>query len=187
MEKLIKPTQPTKESRALAAAIAESGLTKAAIAEQLDVSPGMVSQWASGHRPVSFGQALGLSAILRIADPASISAAFAELQDQLEASNAGATVSDGQVTKRRVKSLGRMPAISGMSDVDPELAIHRLENDVYALNLALGALTSVMVAHRPAEAQAAAAAMKRNIPSSYRDTGLIQQLISVLERAGAPG
>lgn len=168
-KKTITPT-PTRESRALAAAISDSGMTKAAIAEQIGVSPGLVSQWASGYRPIAPEHAPALGTLLRI-DPASISNGFAKI------------VQTGAVVAIGGKSTP-VGATSQQPVEDSDLAIARLQNDVHALTLALGSLTAVMVGHRPAEAQAVAAAMRRNVPAKYQDTGLIQQLLSMLDKAG---
>jgi hypothetical protein len=63
------------------------------------------------------------------------------------------------------------------------LQIARLENDIHAINMALGTLMATMVEHRPAEAVEAAAALRKKSPKEYVDQGLILELIEVLEKA----
>lgn len=67
----------------------------------------------------------------------------------------------------------------------PDLQIARLENDIHALNLAIGSLVSVMVNHRPAEAGDVAGALRRQVPEKFRDQGLLSELLAVLDKAGA--
>lgn len=69
-----------------------------------------------------------------------------------------------------------------ITDDADEQRITRLENDIHALNLALSALTAVMVLHRPAEALAAAESVRKLAPSNYQDRGLIGELLEVLEQ-----
>jgi hypothetical protein len=68
-------------------------------------------------------------------------------------------------------------------DRSTDLKIARLENDVHVLNIVLGTLVATMVDHRPAEAQDAAAALKKATPAKYLEGDLIQGLIEVLEHA----
>lgn len=76
------------------------------------------------------------------------------------------------------------------SDLDPDqrrqsIKIAHLENDIHALNIALGALVATMVVHRPAEAAEAAAAFRKAVPREFADKGLIPELIAVLESGKA--
>lgn len=158
-----KTPKPTKESRILEAAINGSGMTKEAIAAVIGVSPGMVSQWSSGYRPVAPERAAALARAVGLDDPASISHGYAE------------TVSSGSAALKLDQVDNEAPT---------DLAIARLQNDVHALTMAIGSLTAVMVAHRPAEAQAVGAALRRNVPAKFRDQGMIRELLSVLDRAG---
>lgn len=162
-----KPAAPsTSEARILSTAIESARITKAAIAEHLRVTPATVSQWASGHRPVPADKAARLGMLVN-AQPETLSRAYRELSE----SNAGNVVPVRQSTE--------------VDQRDPALVIARLENDIHALNLAVGALTAVMVAHRPAEASDAAAALRRRVPAKFRDRGLVHELIELLDKAGA--
>ncbi|HDS1649038.1 TPA: helix-turn-helix transcriptional regulator [Stenotrophomonas maltophilia] len=160
-----KAPEPTRESRILAAAVEESGQKKKDIADAAGVSPAELYQWATARRPVPAERAATLARVLGIEDPSSISIGYAEI----------AASTDGAL------ALASAPS-SRASEVPSDLSIARLQNDVHALSLALGALTTVMVAHRPAEAQDVASALRRNVPAKFRDRGLIQELIQVLEK-----
>lgn len=156
-----KPAPPP-EAIALDQAIKRQRLKKAAIAEHLDVHPSYVSQMVSGLRPVPADMAVPLAKLLD-ADPKLISKAFREVQS-----------SGGNVVPFRTP---------GEADDRPyELVIARLENDVHALNLALGALASVMVVHRPAEAADAAATLRRLVPAKFLGKGFVHELIALLEK-----
>lgn len=159
-----KPT-PTAQSLALTAAINKAKLTKAAIAEHAGVSPPMVSQWASGHRPVPADKARRLGELLGIA-PERISASFASVAEH----------EPGNVVPLRKGAESEQP-------LRPDLVIARLQNDVDALRYALAALVSVMTVHRPAEAEAAAKAIRRAVPAKFRDQGFVHELVAVLDRA----
>lgn len=164
---------PTKESRIIAAAVktclsASSDLTKAAIAEQIGVGPPMLYQWETGRRPVAPEKAAKVAQVLGIDDPGMISPGYAESLANAIGANA----------------LALKPSRSGPDAAPTDLAIARLQNDVHALSLALGAFTAVMVAHRPAEAQAVSAAVRRKIPAKWKDQGLIRELLEVLDKAG---
>ncbi len=147
----------SKESLALSAAIANSGMTKAAIALQIGVTAANVSQWATGRRPVPVAHAEQLATLLDV-KPESVCAAYAKL------------VANGS-------------AISVRADVRPDLEISRLQNDVHALNIALGALVVTMVKHRPAEARDVAQDLRRTVPKKFQDSGLLRVLLSTLDRA----
>lgn len=166
-----KPTNHTKQSRiiaqALKAALTTPGESKAAIAEQIGVSPSLLYQWETGRRPVASEKAAIASRVLGIKDPATISEGYAETLRSSLGANA----------------LMLKPADRDNDQAPTDLAISRLQNDVHALSLALGALTSVMVAHRPAEAQAVAATVRRKVPAKWRDQGLIHELLAVLDNA----
>jgi transcriptional regulator with XRE-family HTH domain len=164
---------PTKESRIVAAAVAEAmakdpTLTKARLAEQAGVSAGMLYQWETGMRPVAPERAARAAQALSIEDPATISVGYAESLANAIGANA----------------LALAPAKAGRESAPADLAIARLQNDVHALSVALGVMTAVMVAHRPAEAQAVAAAVRRKVPAKWKDQGLIRELLEVLDKAG---
>lgn len=156
----------TPEARILRAAVESSGLSHQAIAEQLGgVDPSLISQFCTGHRPVPASKAVKLASLVG-ANPAEISAAYREVLQQSQGNVAPLPVATGA---RDERELG--------------LVLARLENDVHALNLALGALTAVMVRHRPAEAAEAAQAIRRRVPAKYRDRGLLHELLSMLDKA----
>ncbi len=75
-----KPSNPTTpEAQVLTAAIEAKQISKAKLADALDVTPGTVSQYASGNRPVPWDKAEPLAQRLGIA-PASISSAYREIE-----------------------------------------------------------------------------------------------------------
>lgn len=84
-----KPNPTTHEGRVLTAAIDSKGVGgKARVAEAMSVTPGMVSQWASGHRPVPWDRAEELASEIDLS-PEEISAEFRRIaehfrQSQLE-------------------------------------------------------------------------------------------------------
>lgn len=154
----------TAEALALKAAIKNSGLKNAPIAEHLGVSEGLISQWTTGHRPVSPDKAGKLAKLLGV-DPSSISPGFASvlaIQDD---------------------SVARLPQLND-KPLRSDLVIARLENDIDALRYAVAALVSTMTIHRPAEAADAARALRRMVPARFRESGLVHELATILERAG---
>lgn len=157
--------EPTRESRILAAAIKASSAKKKDIADAVGVSAPELYQWETARRPVPPERAATLARVLGIDDPAQISAGYADV----------AASTDGAL------ALATSQSTRG-AEAPADLSIARLQNDVHALSLALGALTTVMVAHRPTEAQDVASALRRNVPAKFRDRGLIHELIQVLER-----
>lgn len=78
--------------------------------------------------------------------------------------------------------LEELPDSVLMDERPDSLKIARLENDIHALNLALGAMASVMVHHRPAEASELAEALKA-LPKEFRNIGFAQALHEELARA----
>jgi transcriptional regulator with XRE-family HTH domain len=159
------PPKPTPESRAVKAAIDASGLAQTAIADMIGVSPGMVSQWASGMRPVPSDKAPKFAkAVGQTDDPGKFSAAYRGVV----AAQGGALPVNVTATSGDAREFG--------------LVISRLENDIHALNLALGLLTGVMKEHRPAEAAAVASLIRRKVPPKYRDKGLLSELLGALEK-----
>jgi len=161
---------PTPESRVITAAIDAAGISKAAIADHMGVTPGLVSQWALGRRPVAATHAPKLAALLH-EEPERVSAAYRDAMALSARVNGSAYAGEQGPT--------------AMDERDRELVIARLENDVHALNLALGTLVAVMVQHRPREAEDAAGLIRRQVPSRFRDKGLIHELLTALERSGA--
>lgn len=156
-----QPPRPTPESRRISAAIDKSEMKKAALADAVGVTPSAVSQWASGNRPVPADKAPKLARLLGL-DPSEVSVAFRQVSE----SSHGSAV----------------PIRADAAD-DQGLAIARMQNDIHALNLALGAFAAAMVTHRPAEALDAAAALRRQVPKKYREQGLVKELTELLERA----
>lgn len=160
-----KPPVATPESRAISAAITESKLTKAAIAEHMGVSPGLMSQWASGRSPVASWQAPKLAVMLGL-DPEQISADYRKVNAE----------QDNVVPIRNAEH--------PMNAQEATRAIARLESDVHALNAAMSVLVAVMVNHRPAEASDVAAWIRRRVPAPFREAGLLGELLADLERRG---
>lgn len=81
-----RPANPkTPEGAALTHAIPASGFTQAQLAEKLDVTPGFISQFASGHRPVPWDKAATLAPLLGL-QPSEISADYRRMQDHFSAS-----------------------------------------------------------------------------------------------------
>lgn len=151
-----KPAK-SKESLSITAGIASSGMSKAAIAKRLGVDASFVSHWATGHRPVPAAYARPLGELIGL-PPEAVSLAFAEIGDGRPMPTA-----NSDPTQRYA------PVISAMQD------------DIRAINLALGILVATMARHRPAEARAAAAAMRKGIPKSIRDYGLVHELLKSIE------
>lgn len=100
----------------------------------MEVSPGMVSQWKTGRRPVPPESARRLAALLGVADPRAISARFSSIL-QNEA-----------------------PAPVG------DQALAALYQRVEALESLVGAFVSAMLTHRPAEAADVARSIQRRVP-----------------------
>lgn len=154
---------PSKEALTLAAAMTARGLKKAAVAEQLGVTPAAVSQWASGHRPVPPEKATKLAEIVG-SEPSLLSARYAEMQ--LHESNVvPLRQADGATDERR-----------------HDLVIARLENDVDSLRYALGAIMTVMAVHRPTEGADVAKALRKHVPAKFVKQGYIAELLAVLDR-----
>lgn len=154
----------TAEALALKAAIKHSGLKNGPIAEHLGVSEGLISQWTTGHRPVPADKARPLAKLLGVKDPGLLSAAF----------NLTMAVHD--------EGVAYLPALKDRA-MRPDLVIARLENDIDALRYTVAALVATMTVHRPAEAADAARALRRMVPARFRESGLVHELASILERA----
>lgn len=155
--------QLTKEAMAIVAAMAEKRLKNVDVALELGLeNPSNVSQWRTSERPVPPQYAVALAAMLGL-KPEQVSAGYAQLQV------AGAVAVN--------------PDTAGDVKLRPDLEIARLQNDIHALNLALGALVVTMTRHRPTEAKDAAAAMRKVIPKKFRDRGLVHELLTTLDQA----
>lgn len=157
---------PSKEALALSAAMNALGLKKTVVAEQMGVTPGLVSQWASGHRPVPPEKAVKLAELVGI-EPGRISARYAEFR----ANDAGNVVPLRQSNEHA-------------DDRRHDLVIARLENDIDSLRYALGALVAVMTVHRPAEGAAVAKAIRKSVPSKFVKQGYVSELLAVLDKGG---
>ncbi|MBN8921613.1 MAG: hypothetical protein BGP10_15895 [Rhodanobacter sp. 68-29] len=157
------PNKPRKtaEAQALTAAINAAEMKKAAVAAALGVSPGLVSQWASGRTPVPPDTAPPLAQLLGLPDPGTISARYRKVA-------ATQTVTVTKATQPAdLKKL--------------EQAVVALEAETHELRAALLVMAAVMKQHRPAEAAAAAAALHRQLPAKQRETGLLARILKVLE------
>lgn len=155
----------TAEALALKAAIKNSGMKNGPIAEHLGVSEGLISQWTTGHRPVPADKAGKLAKLLGVKDPTEISPGYASTLAIHE------------------DSVAYLPQLAD-KPLRADLVIARLENDIDALRYAVAALVSTMTIHRPAEAADAARALRRMVPARFRESGLVHELASILERAG---
>lgn len=161
---------PTPESRAIKAAIDAAGMKQKDIAPLLGVEPSMVSQWASGARPLPADKAPTFARVVRYeGDVGSLSAAYRSVY---AAQGAGGAVQHAERTGD-LRDLG--------------LIVSRLENDIRALNLAIGVFAAVMVEHRPTEASDVASAIRRLMPPKFRDKGLLGQLLEALDAAERRG
>ena len=160
---------PSKQALALAAAMAAGDHSKVAVAEYMGVTPGLVSQWATGRRPIPAERAARLAEFLGI-EPKALSTKYEAISAQVANSSARTIRLHAPVDDER----------------RPDLTIARLENDIDSLRLAVGALVTVMTVHRPAEGEAVAKALRRNVPAKFVKQGYIAELLDVLER-GAKG
>ncbi len=158
-----KPT-PSKESRAIKAAIDASGLTKAAIAERMGVAPALVSQWSSGLRPMSADKAPIFAKIVGAEDPRVFSNAYGEVE----------LAQGSALSIRKAEASGDVREYG--------LTISRLENDLDSIKIVLGILVGIMRSHRPNEAEDVAEAIRRSVPPKFRDKGTIGELLSRLEK-----
>lgn len=159
-----KKTVPTAESRAIKAAIDAAEMKQKDIAPLVGVESSMVSQWATGARPMPADKAPAFArAIHYEGDVGVFSAAYRSVY---AAQGAGGAVQHAERTGD-LRDMG--------------LIVSRLENDVRALNRAIGALVSVMVEHRPTEAADVASAIRRLMPPKYRDKGLLGELLEALD------
>ena len=153
--------KPTPEAKAIKSALLAKGPgANAALAEHVGQTAGAVSQWATARRPVPPALATKVAEFLGL-NPEQVSRSYAAIQPR---------VADERATY-----------ISG--DLDPLL--QRAPNDIRAINIALAVLVSTMVRHRPAEAQDAAAALRKLAPKQFRDVGLLKELIATLDEASA--
>ena len=76
-----RPQNPkTREGEAIAQAIASSPYTQAELAEILDVSPGFISQCASGHRPMPWEKAMAMAQLIGV-EPEKISQEYRKIKD----------------------------------------------------------------------------------------------------------
>jgi transcriptional regulator with XRE-family HTH domain len=163
---MVKKSTKTAESMALRAAFDGAKVTQAAVATHMSVTPGAFRQWLFGQRPVPVAKAARLAKYLGT-DAAQICAKYAELAEQ----NTGSNVvpirrADDTADQRR-----------------PDLAMRRVENDVDSLRFALSAIVAATVIHRPAEALAVAAALRREVPEKFRERGFVHELLVTLDAA----
>lgn len=155
------PPKPTPESLAISRALKARGKgSAAALADRLGLTPSVVSQWATARRPVPADLAPAVADFLGLT-PEGVSTAYARIPLRV-----------GEPSGTYAKHL------------PPN--VQRAPDDIHALNLALGALVATMVRHRPAEAAAYAAALRKNTPPALRDVGLIRELLTTLAAVGSP-
>ncbi|WCF27743.1 XRE family transcriptional regulator [Xylella fastidiosa] len=77
------PNPKTKEGRVITEGISNSDYTQAKLAEELDVTPGFVSQFATGHRPVPWNKAEELAIRIR-RKPEEISEEYRKIKTHFE-------------------------------------------------------------------------------------------------------
>ena len=153
-----KPAAPTQQSRALVAAMKARNLGNVDIANAAGVTPGAVSHWVTGHRPVPPEKAQAVSDLLGI-KAETISPRFAAIYTQA------------------------VPDIAANGEPSA-LTINRLENGIDAMRLALGVMAGVMLRHRPVEAADVAKTIRKKLPGKFVNQGFVKELLEVLE-AGA--
>lgn len=158
-----RPKPRTPEAQALFDAIESAKVTQIAVADHLGLTPSNVGQWVSGYRPVPADKAQSIGTFLNV-DPAAISAAYRRLAES-------APVGQGSVVP--------MPGRTGAADPD----LSRLQAQIDALNLAVGALAAGAIRHRPIEAREIAASLRKRVPAHQQRQGLLHNLISLLEEA----
>lgn len=157
---------PTPYSRALAEAIRKAKKRHEDLAEPLKVTPGLVSAWVTGRKPVPAKRAKPLADELGNVSPEAISEAYAIIAKQ-----GGANV----------LSMPGTPALR------PELLQSRLENDVDSLRHLVAVLVDVMLRHRPAEASDLLETIQRKVPRKFRDAGFLLELTEAMAaRVAAP-
>jgi len=155
----------SKETLTLVDAFRRSGLSQAAAAAAVGVSPANFRQWLQGMRPVPPDKAPKLAQMLDVS-PEAISEKYARVAQNDFGNVVPLRRGDEQDVRRT------------------DLAINRVENDVDALRYALAGLVSVMVIHRPAEAADAATAIRRSVPKKFLERGFVYELLQVLDATG---
>lgn len=149
-------------------AMAEVGMNQKELAGRVGVKPPSVNGWLSAKAKFLRGENL-----LKAAKALGVSEMWlAEGKGPMRA-------------EALPRSAGNVVPLHKAAEREPDLAIARLENDVHALNLALGSLVAAMVSHRPTEAEDVAATLRRRVPAKFQDQGLLSELLAVLDRAGA--
>jgi transcriptional regulator with XRE-family HTH domain len=155
---------PSKEALAFKAAFELSGLTQKAVADHMEVTAAAVRQWIEGERPIPIGRALRLAKLLDT-QPQKICAEYGALAADIAETVASNGVAQPADLRR------------------PDLAENRLENSIDALRFALAGIVAVTVKHRPAEALAVAAQLRRSVPRKFQQRGLIHELLVTLDAA----
>lgn len=141
----------------------DPNLTEESVGVQMGVTQGQISHWTGGRLPVPAKRALKLATILGIDDPSEISLAYRELAGRMSSGEAQEV------------------------EVEPDLAIARLQNDVHSLRIVLSVMATVMLSHRPAEGAAVARALKKHVPAKFARQGFVAELLQTLERAESAG
>ena len=150
-------------ARALADAIAVSGLTQDFLAAQLDVTQGLIWQWANAKLRVPAHHAPPLAALLKV-DPEKISPAYADMQAKAKA------VREQPATYRTDR-----PALT------PE---GRIRGDVDALRIAVAGIVEWIIETAPAKAGVLRDALTSAVenPKDLR-RGFLGQLLHSLDEA----
>jgi transcriptional regulator with XRE-family HTH domain len=146
----------TKEAMAIQAGAATAGLSQAAIAEMFGLQSAAVQQWFNGSRPVPIKYVPKLAHLIDV--PAEkISPRYVEVASE---------VAELAPDARRA-----------------ELAESRIANDIEALRYALAGIVAITVKHRPAEASAVAAQLRRTVPRKFLQRGFVHGLLETLDKA----
>lgn len=89
-----RPANPTTpEAAAISKALKALDLKQAALAEELDVSPGFISQFVNGNRKVPWDKAIQLGPLLGLL-PEDVSAEYRRIKDHFGVSATGRMTAD---------------------------------------------------------------------------------------------
>jgi transcriptional regulator with XRE-family HTH domain len=153
--------EPTAAER-LASAMRTKGVKNVDLATYADVTPGAVSQWVKGRRPVPANKARAVAEFVGV-QPEQISLKYGEISEQ-----------------RGVYDLDAQPSETH-DPLSLDKTINRIESDIDALRMAFGVLAGVMVAHRPAEAADVAKALRKHLSARFARQGFVHELLELLK------
>lgn len=147
---------PTAQSRALQAAMIARHLKNVDVANHAGVTPGAVSHWVTGARPVPIEKVSVVAEYVGV-KPEAISDRYGALATQI------------------------VPQDDARQTMPIDLTINRLENGMDAMRLAVGILAGVMARHRPIEASDAARTIRKQLSGRYLNQGFVKELLEVLD------